>query len=99
MGSRASCYVDKYLWVEYDILCMVFVFNKASHMDNAHWNVGSPFDWLVPYVEPEKRLCGRFDGCVFPIHECMFFKMGCILPFNDRPCKGCESFKNAPSQL
>lgn len=53
----------------------------------------------VLFLEEDKKLCSTYEGCVIPLHECLFSKICLTLPFNDFNVGFFNLGGVAPSQL
>lgn len=61
--------------------------------------IWSTTPWFVFPVSPEVRIQNSFEGCSFPLHECLFTKLEICLPFSDFEVVMMEHFGVAPPQL
>lgn len=64
--------VHMYLWVDLELVGIIYYFDIAEKIDEDHVEVGPFFDWSISHVDIGKRTCNLFDKCFVPFSECVF---------------------------
>lgn len=77
----------------------ISIFTCEHYLDHAITTVGPSEDWVMILPKEDKSICSKYDGCIVPIHECLFSLIGFHIPFNDLKVEVFNYLLIAPLQL
>lgn len=72
-----------YHWMTSKIVGTPYVLNIMNAVTQANITISNPPDWEIPLVGPEMRVCSSFEGCLVPLYECLFIRLGIRFHFSD----------------
>lgn len=99
LDLRAQPEVAECDWVDNSVADTPSIFSIEASIDVTEILAGNPLKWSALPVGSDKRISTSFDNYAIPLYECLFTKVGVLLPFSNFQVSVLKNLKVPPSQL
>lgn len=94
-----SANASRYHWVATKIVRSSSVLSTIEVVIQSNIIICDMADWAILLVGLDERVCIYFEGCSVPLYECLFTRLGVLLPLSDFEVVRVNHLKVSPSQL